>query len=62
PGRELYQPRDDREDILDAVAQFLADHLTLFERQFLFVDVGARPEPADDLPRRAADRQRTPQR
>ena len=50
-ARHHDQPADDREDILDPMAQLMADQLALFERLFLVVDIGASAE-LGDCPRK----------
>ena len=50
--RQADQPGDHREDILDAVAQFAAQHLSLFGLPLGVVDVGAGADPAHDRARR----------
>ena len=45
-ARHHDQTADDREDILDPMAQLMADQLALFHRLFLVVDIGTCPKPA----------------
>src|SRR5437868_1470475 len=49
PGRKSDQARNHREDILDAVTELAAEDFILFRLALAFVNVGAGPDPADNL-------------
>src|SRR5690606_16133490 len=60
--RKAYQATDDREDVLDPVAQLAAEDFDLLALPLGVVDVGAGADPPHDLALGIVHRHRSPER